>query len=190
MGLALGFETVAQTYVIDTDACAGTEHIYDQNNQLAVYDPAIHTHITATSPVLYAAHQRIGHIFIDSARFSNVLVINNSNYQVNFIFQPVYFSNTTGLGVNISPETYQGVFTNNNPMQTGGAPMAAGTAGRISVGLSSDQYYGYADIYWNSDTCMQYSPLTTSVESVYVAGSGNSRRIGISVKEINDGRNW
>ena len=69
----------AYGYVIDTEACAGTEYIYDNSGDLVVYDPTVHTYIDASTPVFYAGYSDISHILLADSRRANIIVTNVSN---------------------------------------------------------------------------------------------------------------
>lgn len=191
MGLGLSLQATAETYVIDTDACAGDEYIYDQSGDVVKYDSEIHTFVTAETPVFYAAYEKVPHIYLSPTRGNQVHVYNTSNSPINFFFRPTYHLVSSGSTSAISPEAFNGAFSSSNsPLNSGGADIAANTSGRIQLNVNSNTYHGYASIYWDSSTCFSTPPLRTTVETLLSAGSGSSARAAVSVQLINNGNNW
>ncbi|TRY30333.1 hypothetical protein [Aliiglaciecola sp. M165] len=179
--------THSSAFEIDTEACAGTEYIYDLENNLVEYDASTHTFVTPSTPVFYAAFENIAHIWLNTYRYSNILVTNTSEAPISFFYRPSYFLDSNGLETNASPESYSGVFNNSNsPKLDAGAMMPSNSMGRIKLSPTTSITYGTAQIYWNSSTCFQTPPLVTSVESSYFkSGDG-----AISVQLTNNGKNW
>lgn len=192
MGLALAFQATAQTYVIDTEACAGDEYIYDQAGELVMYDPAIHTFVTAQTPVFYASYETIPHSFLAGNRFTQIFVLNTSEENVNFFFRPTYYSLSDGSETSLQAiDDLTGIFsTTNDPSQNSGAAMTGKTVGRITFDHNQTaQYFSTISIYWDTSVCLSLPPMLTSVESNYNV-TGNNARAGISVYNVNDGKNW
>lgn len=179
----VGFSSAAHCYTIDVEACAGTEYIYDNAGELVIYDPTIHTHVTASTPVFYAGKENISHMLLGSTRSSQIIVSNVSDRLVNFRYRPKYISESTGQPSTISPESFLGAFSvSNSPLNNGGALLDGGYGGRIALAYNSTLHYGTATIHWDSSVC-GVAPIVATVETQYIASS----RAGISVEHINDG---
>lgn len=189
MGLGLSLQATADTYVIDTDACAGDEYIYDQSGDVVKYDPEVHTFVTAETSVYYAAYEKIPHIRLAGAYTGFVHVTNTSSNTINFFYKPTYYSETSTTISSITPEIYYGAFSStNSPRNSGGASMSANTYGRIHLNYQSGKYVGSAVIYWDSSTCMSTPPLEVTYEQFYANGSQDFA--GMSHFLINEGNPW
>lgn len=188
IGLVLGLTSMASSaYVIDTEACAGTEYIYDLSSELVEYDAGVHTFVDETTPVFYAAYETVPYIQLNKGRYTSIIVSNTSDATVSFFYRPTFYSSITGSSVAISPETPRGIFNNSNsPLSGAGATMSANTNGRIGFTPAQSLFYGTAQIYWDSSTCFTDGPLVASVESSFFAGSQGA----ISIYLINNGDNW
>jgi hypothetical protein len=177
----------AQTFEIDTEACAGIEHIRDESGVVVPYDPSIHTFVTADTPVFYAGEEQIP--FIDSAplRNTSIIVDNTTSSTVSFFFNPTYHG-ANGNTINVSDELLGGAFSsNNNPLDGAGANMPPNTSGTVAYFFTPTTYHGWAQILWDSSTCFDKPPLITTVRQQW-----HSSRIGTATSYyyVNDGRNW
>lgn len=188
IGLVLVLTSMTSSaYVIDTEACAGTEYIYDLSSELVEYDAAVHTFVDETTPVFYAAYEKVPHIWLNTVRITQILITNTSNTPVSFFYRPTYYSDVTGNEIVISPEVFGGAFNSSNtPLAGAGATMPANTHGRITLNYTPSLTYGSAQIYWDSSTCLAEGPINASVETSFYSGS----RGGSSVYLINNGNTW
>lgn len=182
LGCLVCFSASVNAYVIDTEACAGTEYIYDQTGDLVIYDPNLHTFVTESTPVFYAGYSQIPYLSVSNVRFANIRVSNVSDRLVSFYYRPTYIAESTGLEVSLSPEAFGGIFKNDSPLDNDGANMPPNSFGRITVWKTSQVYQGFASIYWNSSEC-GVEPIVGGVENLYSSGSA----VGISVNLFNDG---
>lgn len=186
LGSILSFSAVAN-YTIDTEACAGIEHIYDLNGDLVKYDPVIHTFVDASTPVFYNGSSIIPHLFLVHDRASNILFQNTSQQHINVHYYPTYVSEQTGAISNVASELYYGQFSSSNsPKNPTGANMPPNSIGRINIPANSVVQYGRATIHWGSSICVDELPMLTSVENAL----GYSNKLGMSIYLVNDGKPW
>ncbi|TRY31291.1 hypothetical protein [Aliiglaciecola sp. M165] len=182
--------SIAITFSISVSAsepvCAGIEMIYDENGELIPLDRSVHQ-IDESTPIFYRNSEFIPNVSIGPRRFTNIYVKNISDRAVNFFFEPVYHSYTSGQLATVSPEQLYGVFESaNSPMSSSGAFMLANTLGRIYFYYSSQEYQLSGNIYWDSATCST-SPMVVTVES-YFYQNYSSGRGGIDNYYVNNGQ--
>lgn len=175
-------------YTIDTDACVGTEHIYDLSGELVEYDPTLHSFVDENTPVFYAGYESLPHIYVGADQYSTVFIENTSNVNINFFFRPTYYSNS-GQVSNVSLANFGRVFSSvNTPLAAGGASMPPQTLGTINFSRRGTSYYGSASIYWDSSDCLKEKPLRGSSRTVF--SNNNNGRGGVSIYLINGGDTW
>lgn len=179
----------AQNFQIDTDACAGIEHIRDESGVVVPYDAAIHTFVTEDTPVFYAGREQIPEIISNANRSSFIIVINTTPNIVSFFLNPTFYSASTGLVTTNNPVTdLQGVFsTSNSPLAGAGSNMPPNSRGTIHYRRNSGSFVGNTEILWDSSTCFEEPPLQTTVRTEW-----RRDNIGISTSYyyVNDGNNW
>lgn len=191
--LAMLFAALASVnvsaYEIDTEACAGVEHIYNQQGFVVPYDPAIHTFVTAETPVFYAGKELIPHFWVGGARGANIAITNTSDSIVSFFFKPTYYSDASGAETVYGSETLFGSFNAaNDPRDGAGSTMQPNTTGRITAYSGSSQILtAHAEILWDSSNCLAEPPMLTFVENYY---SPSSSRIHATTFNVNQGRKW
>ncbi|WP_281558911.1 hypothetical protein [Thalassomonas sp. RHCl1] len=182
----LASEVDTGKYQIDTDKCAGTEYIYDEQQQLVKYDPAIHTFVTEETAVFYSGSANIPHIRMTSSnsRGTHIYVVNNQNQPVNLFFQAKYFSETSGDKININPGAFAGIFsTSNDPLKSSGAQMPAESYGLIGI-QTNVAAFGTGTIKWDASSCFDTAPITATLENYF---NGSSGRYGSTIYMINGG---
>jgi hypothetical protein len=177
-----------QAFEIDTEACAGVEHIRDESGIVVPYDPAIHTFVTEDTPVFYAGEEQIPHIEINSSRNTTIFVTNTAPANVSFFFNPVFNLQSNGNVTNIPPRAFIGAYSNsNNPLSGVGATNSPGVMGGINFPSNSTRYTGHAQILWDSSTCFENPPLITTIrQEWHQGGVGTST----SYYHVNNGDNW
>ena len=183
---AISFNT--QAFEIDTEACAGVEHIRDLTNTVVPYDPAIHTFVTEDTPVFYAGREHIPHIELDSSRYTTIFVSNTTSANVSFFLNPTFYSHANGTIVNTPTPSFFGIYSaSNDPLDGAGATNLPFTAGSVHFAPNSTVLRGHAEILWDSSTCFEEPPLFTTVRQEW-----HQNRIGTSTSYyyVNDGRKW
>lgn len=188
LSLLLGLSSMASSaYEIDTEACAGTEYIYDLSSELVEYDPTVHTFVSETTPVFYAAYESIPFIYAASDQYSGVFIENTSSSSIRFFFRPTYY-NTAGNEVNVSIHAFGLSFSSLDPTSATGATMLPNSMGSISFARRNTAYFGSAEIYWDSSVCFLEGPLKATHRTVF--SNNNSGRGGVSINYINGGKSW
>ncbi|TDF36280.1 hypothetical protein EYS14_16220 [Alteromonadaceae bacterium M269] len=183
---ALSFNT--QAFEIDTEACAGVEHIRDLTNTVVPYDPAIHTFVTEDTPVFYAGEEQIPHIEINPFRNTTIFVTNTTSANVSFFFNPVFHFRSNGAVSGTPPLTFIGTYSSsNNPLDGAGATNGPKKMGAFNFPANSTSYTGYAQILWDSSTCFESPPMITTVRQEMLRGS---QGISTSYYHVNNGDNW
>jgi hypothetical protein len=177
----------AQTFEIDTETCAGVEHIQNESGIVVPYDSAIHTFISEDTPVFYKGIEQIPFIDLGPQRNTSIIVDNTTSSIVSFFFNPTYHG-ANGNIINLSDELIGGAFSvSNNPLDGAGANMPPNTSGTVAYYFTRTTYHGRAEILWDSSTCFDEPPLVTTVRQQW-----HSPSIGTATSYyyVNDGRNW
>ncbi|TDF36281.1 hypothetical protein EYS14_16225 [Alteromonadaceae bacterium M269] len=183
---ALSFNT--QAFEIDTEACAGVEHIRDLTNTVVPYDPAIHTFVTEDTPVFYAGKEKIPHLETGIRTSTFIIVTNTTSSRVSFFFNPVFHTRLNGLRTNLSNQSLLGVFnSSNNPFDGAGSNMPPNSQGSIFYPTTANPHEGYAEILWDSSTCFKESPMLTTVRNEWLKVNEGSGR---DFYYVNNGETW
>ena len=177
---------VHASYVLDTNACAGTELIKDENNNYVAYDPTVHQ-IDENTTIWYTNTIPFPHIEINNARITSINLYNTSNRDVRVFYLPKYYETTNGTRTTVSPETLYAAFnTANDPRDPEGALLSADTFGNIYIPLQSAAYNGVGHIKWISETCGG-NPLMGTILGYYYQNYSGGRG-GMDQFSLNNGK--
>ncbi|ADZ89587.1 hypothetical protein GV054_01465 [Marinomonas mediterranea] len=175
-----------QAYTLDTDACMGTEYVYNESNKLEKYDPTVHTFITEASEIVYKGWQRIPPTIQNPYQRTHIIVENKSNQTVNFKFSPYHFSSNNGeLVAGAGYQYLQKFSASNSPSSVAGAVMPSKTLGGIYFPFSSTSYFFSASMSWETTECLRSKPMMTTVRTVF-----DQNGQGFSEFYLNGGNAW
>lgn len=174
-------------YIIDINACAGTEYIYDLHGKLVKYRPEMHNFIDEKTLVIYKNEINIPLVKFGNGASTTLYIENTSEIDTEFFYQAKYYLDSSGEKSSISTEVYSGKFSNsNNPKSPLGATLPQFTTARIIVEAADELHFGSATIKWQSCDCLLAPPILASTEVSF----GFNNKDSSSIYYLNDGKPW